>query len=95
MKTLIPTLMTAIILTACTSPAEKPQPSQPVMSSEKPSEPRQASTPALAAKWFVVSFDRFGGQNGFFGFEQNAQGAWQDGLQSFDASSAGSRSGQN
>lgn len=59
MKTLIPTLMTAIILTACTSPAEKPQPSQPVTSSEKPSEPRQASTPALAAKWFVVSFDKF------------------------------------
>ena len=59
MKTLISTLMTAIILTACTSPAEKPQPSQPVTSSEKPSEPRQASTPALAAKWFVVSFDKF------------------------------------
>lgn len=59
MKTLIPTLMTAIILTACTSPAEKPQPSQPITSSEKPSEPRQASTPALAAKWFVVSFDKF------------------------------------
>lgn len=59
MKTLISTLMTAIILTACTSPAEKPQPSQPVTSSEKPSEPRQASTPALAAKWFVVSFGKF------------------------------------
>lgn len=59
MKTLIPTLMTAIMLTACTSPAEKPQQSQPVTSSEKPSEPRQASTPALAAKWFVVSFDKF------------------------------------
>ena len=59
MKTLISTLMTAIILTACTSPAEKPQPSQPITSSEKPSEPRQASTPALAAKWFVVSFDKF------------------------------------
>lgn len=59
MKTLISTLMTAIILTACTSPAEKPQPSQPVTSSEKPSELRQASTPALAAKWFVVSFDKF------------------------------------
>ena len=59
MKTLIPTLMTAIILTACISPAEKPQPSQPVTSSEKPSEPRQASTLALAAKWFVVSFDKF------------------------------------
>ncbi|EGY61392.1 hypothetical protein HMPREF1028_00816 [Neisseria sp. GT4A_CT1] len=100
MKTLIPTLMTAIILTACTSPAEKPQPSQPVTSSEKPSEPRQASTPALAAKWFVVSFDKFtekdlAGRTAFFGFEQNAQGAWQDGLQSFDASSEGSRSGQN
>lgn len=59
MKILIPTLMTAIILTACTSPAEKLQPSQPITSSEKPSEPRQASTPALAAKWFVVSFDKF------------------------------------
>lgn len=59
MKTLIPSLMTAMMLTACTSPAEKPQPSQPVTSSEKPSEPRQASTPALAAKWFVVSFDKF------------------------------------
>ena len=59
MKTLIPTLMTAIMLTACTSPAEKPQQSQPAASSEKPSEPRQASTSALAAKWVVVSFDKF------------------------------------
>ena len=59
MKTLIPTLMTAIILIACTSPAEKTQSSQPVTSSEKPSEPRQASTSAFAAKWVVVSFDKF------------------------------------
>ena len=59
MKTLIPTLMTAIMLTACTSLAEKPQQSQPVTSSEKPSEPRQASAPNLAAKWRVVSFDKF------------------------------------
>lgn len=59
MKTLIPTIMVAIILTACTTPAEKPQQSQPVTSSEKPSESRQASAPNLAAKWFVVSFDKF------------------------------------
>ena len=59
MKTLIPTIMTAIMLTACTSPAEKPQQSQPVTSSEKPSEPRPASAPNLAAKWVVVSFDKF------------------------------------
>ena len=59
MKILITTLMTAIMLTACTSPAEKPQSSQPVTSSEKPSEPRKASAPNVAAKWFVVSFDKF------------------------------------
>ena len=85
MKTLISTLMTAIILTACTSPAEKPQQSQPVTSSEKPSEPRQASMSALAAKWVVVSFDKFtekdlAGRTAFLDLSKNAQGAWQDGL---------------
>lgn len=59
MKTLISAMIGAFVLAACSTPAEKPQHSQPVTSSEKPSEPRQASTSALAAKWFVVSFDKF------------------------------------
>lgn len=59
MKTLISAMIGAFVLAACSTPAEKPQQSQPAASSEKPSEPRQASTPALAAKWFVVSFDKF------------------------------------
>ena len=59
MKTLISAMIGAFVLAACSTPAEKPQQSQPVTSSEKPSEPRQASAPALAAKWVVVSFDKF------------------------------------
>jgi hypothetical protein len=59
MKTLISAMIGAFVLAACSTPAEKPQQSQPAASSEKPSEPRQASTSALAAKWVVVSFDKF------------------------------------
>ena len=73
MKTLIPTLMTAIILTACTSPAEKPQQSPSSVSAEFGGE-------MVCGFFRQIHRKRFGGQNGFFGFEQNAQGAWQDGL---------------
>ena len=59
MKTLISAMIGAFVLAACSTPAEKPQQSQPAASSEKPSEPRQASTSALAAKWVVVSFYKF------------------------------------
>ena len=59
MKTLISAMIGAFVLAACSTPAEKPQQSQPAASSEKPSEPRQASTSALVAKWVVVSFDKF------------------------------------
>ena len=59
MKTLISAMIGAFVLAACSTPAEKPQQSQPAASSEKPSEPRQAPTSALAAKWVVVSFDKF------------------------------------
>ena len=59
MKTLISAMIGAFVLAACSTPAEKPQQSQPAASSEKPSEPRQASTSNLEAKWFVVSFSKF------------------------------------
>lgn len=59
MKTLISAMIGAFVLAACSTPADKPLPNQPQASSDKSSESHQMKMPTLAAKWRVVSFNKF------------------------------------
>ena len=59
MKTLISAMIGAFVLVACSTPADKPLPSQPHISSAKSSESYQVKMPTLAARWRVVAFNKF------------------------------------
>ena len=59
MKTLISAMISAFVLVACSTPADKPLPNQPQTSSAKLSESHQMKMPTLAAKWRVVAFNKF------------------------------------
>ena len=55
MKTLFGALMSMVVLAACTSPSV----SQPEQASKSQVQTQQTAQPTLAAKWRVVSFNKF------------------------------------
>ena len=59
MKTLISAMIGAFVLVACSTPADKPLSSQPHITTSKSSKSNQMKMPTLAAKWRVVSFNKF------------------------------------